>query len=214
MRRMLTAAVAMTALALPGVALAHGGDRQRVEDHHGVHHGERHHARHDARHHRHARLIAFHAHAPTTTPPSVGAGTSPSPAPAASERAGTIASFTGDTLTITLNDGTTVSGKVTPRTEIECHSTSASATAAENGDRGRDDGGSGDGNSSGPGPGGRSGESGRDGRDDGGDHDAGDDDAHDEVEHCMPVALVPGASVREALLSVGSVGAFWVKLEL
>jgi hypothetical protein len=176
MRRMLTAAVAMTALALPGVALAHGGDRQRAEDHHGVHHGER---------HRHARLIAFHAHAPATTTPSVGAGASPSPAPVASERAGTIASFTGGTLTITLNDGTTVSGKVTPRTEIECHS--ASATAADNGDRGRDDGGG---------------------------NDAGDDDAHDEAEHCMPIALVPGASVREALLSVSSVGAFWVKLEL
>jgi hypothetical protein len=223
MRRTLIAAVATSALALPGVALAHDGSRQRVEDHHGAHQGERHHARH----HRHARLIAFRAHAPTTAAPGTGAGTTPSPTPVASERAGTIASFTGGTLTITLNDGTTVSGMVTPRTEIECHA--ASATAADHGDVGRGDGGSGGGSSSGPGPGGQAGESGRDGRDDAGgdndagdnpggndagDNDAGDDDAHDEAEHCMPAALVPGASVREALLSVSSAGAFWVKLEL
>jgi hypothetical protein len=219
MRRMLIAAVATTALTLPGVALAHGGDRQRGEDHHGVQQGELHHARH----HRHARLIAFRAHAPTTTAPGQ-AGASPSPTPVTSERAGTIASFTGGTLTITLDDGTAVSGKVTPRTEIECRAGSATA-ADDNGDGGR-----GDANSSGPGPSGQSGGSGRDGRDgdadhndadhndlganDVGDNDAGDDDAHDEAEHCMPAALVPGASVREALLSVGSAGAFWVKLEL
>jgi hypothetical protein len=221
MRRILIAAVATSALTLPGVALAHAGDRQRNEDHHGAHQVEHHHARH----HRHARLIAFRAHAPTTAAPGTGAGVTPSPTPVASERAGTIASFTGGTLTITLNDGTTVSGKVSPRTEIECNS--ASATAADHGDSGRGDGGSG-GSSSGPGPG-QPGESGRDGRDDaGGDNDAGDnpgdndagdndandDNAHDEAEHCMPTALVPGASVREALLSVGSAGAFWVKLEL
>jgi hypothetical protein len=214
MRRMMTAAIATTALALPGVALAHGGDRPHGEDHHGVHHVERHHARH----HRHARLIAFHAQAPATTPPGAGAGTMPSPTPVASERAGTIASFTGGTLTLTLNDGTTVSGKVTPGTEIECRS--AGATAAENGDEGRGDGERGGGSGSGPGPGGPSGESGRDGRDndaddnDARDNDAGDDDAQDEAEHCTSAALVPGASVREALLSVGSAGSFWVKLEL
>jgi hypothetical protein len=212
MRRILTAAVATTALALPGVALAHGGDRQRGEDHHGAHHGERHHARH----HRHARLIAFHAPTPTTTP-GAGAGTSPSPTPVASERVGTIASFTGGTLTIALNDGTPVSGKVTPRTEIECHS--ASATTADNADGGRGDGGPGGGSNSGPGSSGQSGDTGRDGRDNDADNDArendaGDDDAHDEAEHCMSAALAPGASVREALLSVGSAGAFWVKLEL
>jgi hypothetical protein len=133
--------------------------------------------------------------------------------PVASERAGTIASFTGGTLTLTLNDGTTVSGKVTPGTEIECHS--AGATAAENGDGGRGDGERGGGSGSGPGPGGPAGESGRDGRDnDAGENDAGDDDAQDGAEHCTSAALVPGASVREALLSVGSAGSFWVKLEL
>jgi hypothetical protein len=228
MRRTLIAAAVTTALALPGVALAHDGDRQRGEDHHGAHQGERHHARR----HRHARLIAFHAHAPTATPPSVGSGAGTAPSPVASERAATVASFTNGTLTIALSDGRTVSGKVTPRTEIECHSTSA--TAADDGDRGRGEEGPGGGSSSGPGPSGQSGASGRDGRDnDGRDNDArdndardndndarddnddpGDDDAHDEAEHCGSAALVPGASVREALLSVGGAGAFWVKLEL
>jgi hypothetical protein len=219
MRRIAIAA-ATTALALPGVALAHGDEHRRGEDHHAAPHAGREH------HHRHARLLAFHAQAPAATAPSTGAPVSP--APVGAERAGTIASFTGGTLTITLNDGTTVAGKVTPRTEIECHA--ARASAADNGDGGRD-GGRGDGSNSGPGSSGEQpGTEGRDGRDhdegddnaagnDAGDNDMrdddpGNDDAHDEAERCMPGALAPGVSVREAVLSVGGAGAFWVKLEL
>ncbi len=187
-------------LALPGVALAHGGEQDRDAEHHGARHAERHH------HHRRAHLVAFHAQAPAT-PPSAGEGTSITPpSPVAGERAGTIASFTGGTLTITLNDGTSVSGKVTPATEIECRS--AIASAADHGDNGDNDGVGEHGDRSGPGsgddhPG-----------DEAGEHEAGDDDAHDEAEHCSQTALVPGASVREAVLSVGGAGAFWVKLEL
>jgi hypothetical protein len=216
MRRIAIAA-ATTALALPGVALAHGAERQRGEDHHAAPHSGREH------HHRHARLLAFHAQAPPGTAPSAGEGAPASPAPVGGERVATITSFTGGTLTIALDDGTMVAGKVTPRTEIECHA--ARGSAADNGDGGR-----GDGSNSGPGPSGQSGTSGRDGRDpdesddnaagnDAGDNDirdndAGDDDARDEAERCAPGTLAPGVSVREAVLSVGGAGAFWVKLEL
>jgi hypothetical protein len=201
MRRILIAAVTTT-LAVPGVALAHGSEHSRGAEHHGVRHAERHH------HHHHARLLAFHAQAPATTP-SAGQGATPT-APVADERAGTIASFTAGTLTITLNDGSSVSGKVTPATEIECRS--AVASAADNGDNGDNGGGGEHGDRSGPSSG--DGHAGADSGHDEGDHDAGDDDAHDEAEHCSPTALVPGASVREAVLSVGGAGSFWVKLEL
>jgi hypothetical protein len=199
MRRIIVAAVTTTALALPGVALAHSSGAE----HHGVRHAERHH------HHHRAHLLTFHAAQAPSTTPSTGQGTIPL-APVADERAGTVASFTAGTLTITLNDGSSVSGKVTPSTEIECRS--AVASAADNGDNGDNSGGSEHGDRSGPGPGdGQPGE--RSGHDEG-DHDAGDDDAHDEAEHCSPTALVPGARVREAVLSVGGAGSFWVKLEL
>jgi hypothetical protein len=174
MRRMLIAAVATTALALPGVALAHAGEHQHGNEVQREHHGELHHHRH----HHHAHLLTFHAQAPVTAP-STGAGAPPPSASTIAERAGTIASFGGGTLTIALNDGSTVSGKVTPQTEIECDS--ATASAAEDGDGGRD---------------------------------GGDDDAQDEAEHCTQAVLVPGASVREVVLSVDSAGASWVKLEL
>jgi hypothetical protein len=201
MRRMIVAAVTTTALALPGVAFAHGSEHSSGAEHHGARHAERDHHRHRAH------LLTFHAaQAPATTPST---GITP-PAPVAEERAGTIASFTAGTLTIALNDGSSVSGKVTPATEIECRS--AMASAADRGGSGDNDGGGEHGDRSGPGSGdGQSGE--RAGHDEG-DRDAGDDDAHDEAEHCSPTALVPGASVREAVLSVGGAGAFWVKLEL
>ena len=113
MRRIIITAVATTALALPGVALAHAGRAPARR-------GSARRARHGA-----------HGSATTTTPPSsrFGARISASSAPAGAEhrrrrtqphrrpsptrRAGTIASFTDGTLTITLNDGSTVSGKVT-----------------------------------------------------------------------------------------------------
>jgi len=204
MRRIIVAAVTTTALALPGAALAHGSEHSSGAEHHGVRHAERHH-----RHHR-AHLLTFHAAQAPATTPSTGQGTMP-PAPVADERAGTIASFTAGTLTITLNDGSSVSGKVTPATEMECRS--AMASEADNGDSGDDSGGGEHGDRSGPSGSGDGQPVDGSGHDEG-DRDAGDDDAHDEAEHCAPTALVPGASVREAVLSVGGSGAFWVKLEL
>jgi hypothetical protein len=204
MRRMIVAAVTTTALALPGVALAHGSEHSSGAEHHGVRHAERHH-----HHHHRAHLLTFHAAQAPATTPTAGQGTTP-PAPVADERAGMVTSFTAGTLTITLNDGSGISGKVTPATEIECRS--AMASAADNGDNGDNSGGGEHGDRSGPGPGDSQSDDGS-GHDEG-EHEAGDDDAHDEAEHCSPTALVPGASVREAVLSVGGAGAFWVKLEL
>jgi hypothetical protein len=191
---MIMTAVATVSLAAPSAALAHNGEHHRA--------GERHH--HHRGHHRHAHVLAFHAQAPAS---SSSGTTSPSATPPASgDSAGTIASFTNGVLTITLNDGSTVSGKVTERTEIECPAPSASAADFSGHDGGDDNGFDGRGNdsSSGPGP--------SDGRH--GDCPGHDDNGHDAAEHCTSAALVPGASVSEAFLSVSSDGATWVKVEL
>jgi hypothetical protein len=186
MRRMIITAVATVSLAAPSAALAHAGER---------------HHRHHGRHHHHARVLAFHAQAPASPASSLGAARS------SSDSAGTIASFTNGLLTITLNDGTAVSGKVTERTEIECPVPSASAADFSRGGDNGDD--SGEDEGGGPGPSGAE-HGGLPGRDD----DGNDDDAGGEGEHCTTAALVPGASVKEAFLSVGNEGATWLKVEL
>jgi hypothetical protein len=197
---MIITAVATVSLAAPSAAVAHSGEHHRA--------GERHH--HHRGHHRHAHVLAFHAQAPAS--PTSGTS-SPSPATSASEdKAGTIASFTGGVLTITLSNGSAVSGKVSERTEIECP-VPPSATAADvSGRDGGDDNGFDDrGDDAGGNEG--SGESGS--SDDGpGDSPGHDDNGNDAAEHCTSAALVPGASVKEAFLSVGGEGATWVKVEL
>ncbi len=195
MRRMIMTAVATVSLAAPSAALAHNGEHHRA--------GERHH--HHRGHHRHAHVLAFHAQAPAS---STSGTTSPSSTPPASgDKAGTIASFIGGVLTITLNDGSTASGKVTERTEIECPAPSASAADFSRHD-GSDEGGFDDRGNDGSGQSGSS--DGRHGDCPG--HD--DNNGHDAAEHCTSAALVPGASVKEAFLSVSSDGATWVKVEL
>lgn len=187
MRRMIMTAVATVSLAAPSATLAHNG--------------ERHHHHHRGRHH-HAHVLAFHAQAPAG---SNSGTTSPSATPAAGDSAGTIASFTNGVLTITLNDGSTVSGKVTERTEIECAAPSASAADFSRHDGGDDNGFDDRGNDG----------SGQPGPSDGQHGDCpGHDNGHDAAEHCTSAALVPGASVSEAFLSVSSDGATWVKVEL
>src|SRR5258708_2940072 len=109
MRRILLMAVTGSALALaaPGVASAH--------------HGKRHHARH----HKRAHLVKFGtaslsttSSAPTTTTPT-------------GQPAGKVASFEKGVLTITLTDGSTVSGKVTEDTELGCRSAAAQENSGE-----------------------------------------------------------------------------------
>jgi hypothetical protein len=198
MRRMIVTAAALAALAVPGAAIAaHQGTHQRShEARHGVHH---------KRHHRQAHIVRFGA--VRSSAPTSGTS-SPSPAQPSGptdETAGTVASFTNGTLTITLKDNSTVSGKVTEATEIECRAAIAGAASDGHGDQGDDHGDRGQ-SSSGPGDGQQGEISGR---------DDGDDQApQQQGGSCTSAALVSGAVVREAELRVTSAGAVWDKVEL
>jgi hypothetical protein len=201
MKRISLPALFATALALcaPAGALAH--------------HARSHHAaRRTSAHGRHAsvaRVLRFGSAASR-------AGASPATASSSTETtpsaAGTITSFSAGVLTITLTDGTVVSGRVTERTEIECRS-SAPEGEASGGDEAGEDGGSG---------GGEGGSDGGDGSDTtathGGDSHGGSggDDGAEGVgeEACTTAALVGGALVGEAELRTSSEGAAWLKVEL
>jgi hypothetical protein len=147
------------------------------------------------------------------------------------EQSGTIKSFDGTKLIVTLVNGDVVSGTVTDRTEIECDDTtppSDPGTTIPGAAKTRHDGGGGD--DDGPGD-----DHGTDDApanptttpspqppsdDDHGD-DHGDDDEHGDDEHgdddtsnCGKAALIPGTIVREAELSLTSTGAIFHKIEL
>lgn len=114
MRRTLliaTGALAL-ALALPGAALAH---------HHRGHqhsHGLRaHHAKFHVMHFGRASTTPI---APTSSTPSTTSSPATTPTTPTQENAGTVKSYEKEVLTITLNDGSTVSGKVTNDTRIQC----------------------------------------------------------------------------------------------
>jgi hypothetical protein len=182
MKRMLLTAAASSALALgaPAVAAAH------------------HHTHHHARHHaRHARVLTFSA-------PATPATGTPALTPT-SDEAGTVTTFANGVLTITLPDGTVVSGKVTEQTELECQS--ATTETSEHDQGGGDD------------------QNGRESGEHGGpvnmaresDSNSGDgqgDDNGQNQESCTSAALVAGAKVGEAELSVSSAGAVWEKVDL
>jgi hypothetical protein len=219
MRRIFTTAAMASLLAVlvPGMASAAQRGRSRSHAHHAS-------TRH--RHVRHRRIIRFGsvaalpsagAPATSTTTGSTSAPRSDGPpatpgAPAAS--AGKVLSFTGGVLTITLADGSTVSGNVTDATELQCHSATPSAGSdgdeEGSGSEGEDSGDStegtppatqvrGDTRSSGEGEGG---------------HDGEEGDHGEESPPCTTAALVPGAVVAEAELSVGSSGAVWDHVDL
>ena len=203
MRRTIITAVASAALAVPGIALASNQGERQLRDDHGVHH-----KRHPARHRRHAHTLTFGAAASSAPTDTSGTSGTSSPVPTGQETAGTIASFSEGTLTIKLNDGSTVSGKVGDFTEMECHpAMAADASQGDNNGQG-DDNNQGGGN----GPGDDHDEGFR--HDEGAGHDEGDDNGQDQAEHCPTAALVPGGVVREAELSVSSTGAMWKKVEL
>lgn len=171
MRRILLLAVGALALALavPGVADAHG------RGHHRRHH---HHVKA-----RHARLEHFGA-------PS---NTSPSGDQSAPGDAGRVASFTNGVLTITLADGSTVSGTVTNDTEINCMA--QGATASRDGGSGDDQGDQQGGDQQG-------------GDQQGGDQgDDGPGDQQGQQPACGTADLTAGALVHEATLKIGSGGA-------
>jgi hypothetical protein len=167
-----TGMAAALALAMPGAALAH----------HGRHH-------HKARAHaHHAKFRMVHIGSMTTTPPTTPTTTTPTPP--TPENAGTVTSYTGGVLTLTLGDGSTVSGKVTSETRIECvKATPTTPPITEPGDDGPgDDNGQGDGQQG---------------------EDGGDDDgvpAGAPEPPCDSSALVAGAVVRAAELRIGPGG--------
>jgi hypothetical protein len=191
MKRILLVAVSSSALALgaPAIASAH-------------HHAKHHHAKHHAAR---ARVLDFRASAPATpaTP-----GSPATPATPSNESVGTVTSFKEGVLTITLTNGTLVSGKVTEQTEIHC----TPATPATGG--GDHEAGSGEGDhgssteaqstehSHGDAHAASSGDDGEDGADDQG------------QQSCTTTALVPGAMVREAELSLTGTGAVWDRVDL
>jgi hypothetical protein len=189
MKRILLVAVGSSALALaaPAVASAH-------------HHGRHHHKRHAAR----ARVLDFRA-----TALSVAATPG---APASDETAGTVSSFKEGVLTITLTNGTPVSGRVTEETEIQC----ATAMPSSTGDDGGDEGGSGEGDqgSATDDQSGVSSSHDAHAASNGGDGEGEPESADDEQQSCTTTALTPGAAVREAELSIGSSGAVWDHVDL
>jgi hypothetical protein len=146
------------------------------------HHGRHHHHRHALRH--------FGVSNPTAP---------------ASDSAGTITSFVDGTLTIKLNDGTSVAGTVTSATELKCESAVMVTTArtADHGDRGEEGPGENHGSDGqgGPGPSDES-------------RAAGDDGNHDEGQACDMTALTQGAVVRDAELRLSSTGATFAEVEI
>ena len=174
-------------IALPGAAAA----RQH-------HKGHSHHKKHHKRHHQRR----SHHRSGTQTG---GGSTSTS---GDEENAGTIASFDGTTLTITLGDGSSVSGMVTDNTEIKCEA--AGDDNSEDDNSGDDD--TGDDDNSGDDDGGSGGggddvqaasansmsDDGDTGDDDsGGDDNSGDDNGE---QQCTTADLTPGTVVQEAEL--------------
>jgi hypothetical protein len=186
MRRTLLTVVGVLALALavPGAALAHHG--------HGRHHHKTkaHHAKFRFRH-----IGATGAGAVGPAGPTGPTGPSGPPTP---ENAGTVTSYTNNVLTITLNDNSTVSGKVTEDTRIRC--VKAGIEPSEQGPG--DDNGEGDDQSRGDMS--QSGGSWGDHKDDGGEDDDGEVGTAEPP--CDSSLLVPGAIVRAAELRIGPGG--------
>lgn len=184
MRRTLITLVLAAAVmvAAPSVVLA---------AHHGHHHA-RHHRAHRTHHRRHhVRHRQFGKADPTWS------GGSPS-------QAGTVTSFSNGILTITLNDGSTVSGAVTSDTQVNCMAPDAQDNQGDdNGD-----------NNSGDDNGDNSSNSGDDNGDNssnsGDDNGGGDDDA----QMCSTADLTPGTPVADANLELTGNGAVWNEVDL
>jgi hypothetical protein len=176
MKKYLFAIIATFALAaaLPSLALARGG-------HHRSHH--RSHVRHSVVRHR-----QFGRDTSTQSSGSSGGG----------DHAGTVQSFSGGVLTITLNNGSTVSGQVTSATEMECEGAEANDVRGmerdSSGDHGSDN--SGEDQSS----------------DDSAEDQSGSDD--NQAAAACPASPAQGELVREAELKITSAGSTWEKLDL
>jgi hypothetical protein len=200
MRLRLLTAVGTVALALaaPSAALAHHG---RGHHHHHKTKANAHHAKFRLVH------IGSRVAATTTTTPS---GTTTPTTPPTPENAGTVTSYTGGVLTLTLNDGSTVKGNVTSDTRISCVKATTPPTGTEPPptDQGPgDDNGQGDDQSSGDMS--QQGDQGSGESQDGENGNGGGDD--EQVQGtleppCDSSALVAGAVVRAAELRIGPGG--------
>ncbi len=203
MRSFKAALVTMAlALAIPAAALAH----------HATHHSASSHARHHKHHAHLVRFVAGTAHKTTTATHSTATTvTTTTTTETPGESVGTVLSFEGGVLKITLGDGSVVGGKVTENTRLEC------ASAAQ-GQEGSDD--DGDQNDQGDDQnehGGQPPVSG--GHDQQGPGSSHGDDQHGSLSEvmqpeCTVAALVAGAKVEEAELTLTSAGAVWEKVSL
>ncbi len=175
---------------LIGTAVAVAAPSAALAAHH-KHHRSRH--NHSARAHRRVRHERF--------------GKADQTQPSNAQEAGTVTSFENGILTITLNDGSTVSGAVTNGTELECMAPAQQNQGDNDGDdsaaltNARND--HGGGSSSGSG-------------DDNGGSGSGDDNGGggDGNQMCSTASLAPGTPVAEANLEISSAGASWDKVEL
>jgi hypothetical protein len=132
------------------------------------------------------------------------------------EQAGTITSFTGGVLTLTLFDGSTLTASVTDQTEIECPDAPAAGPAPATVRDRRDDEADDDAPAAAtaPAPATAPATSGEDDHQDG-DREHGDDDQGESDDNgCDATALVPGARVDEADIVVTSAGKVFHKVEL
>jgi hypothetical protein len=153
-----------------------------------AHDGRRHHHAHHAG--THARPLSKHARAilPAAAPGGGQTDTPPSPpappTPPSGEPAGTVVSFEGGKLTIELSDKTKLAGQVTEETEIHC-------PPPANGGQGQGDEGHGSEESQG-----------------------GGHEGHSGDQACTTTALVAGAKVLRAELSLTGAGPVWEKVDL
>jgi hypothetical protein len=207
MKRSLKTALAAMALALaiPGSALAN----------HASHHASSH-----ARHHRHhAHIVRFMAGSvtarktTTATHSTASTTTTTTTTEMPGETVGTVLSFEAGVLKITLGDGSVVAGKVTEATRLECASAQGQEGSEDGGDQNDQNDPGDDQNEHGGQP------------PVSGSHDQqGPGSSHGDDEHgsmmetvepeCTVAALVPGAKVEEAELTLTSAGAVWEKVSL
>jgi len=145
-----------------------------------------HHKRHHHKRGHHARVV--HKRFGDVNNPAT-------PSTQTSDGVGKVDSFTNGVLTMKLNDGSSVSGKVTNDTEIECEAAENESAMHADGD-----GGDGGGDNSGGDDNGR------------GDDNGGGDD--ENGQSCTSADLASGTSVTGAELRITSAGAVWEKVRL
>jgi hypothetical protein len=216
-RKSIVVVATAAALALtPAGALAHGQAKHHARRH------AKHHAKHSHRVHTHVLHFRPSTAAASGTANSTAATTPPS------RGAGTVASFDGTTLVITLNDGSTATGIVTSNTQVSCPSSTQTSIGSDQSSSSGDDQGdqtsgsgddqgdqtSGSGDSQGGQP--TSGSDDQSDQSDQGDaSDSGDGgDQSSTTGSCSSSDLTQGAAVDEASLKVSSAGESWLEVKL